>query len=97
MHCTKGIGLWDWASNDQGAEPDVVIATAGDIPTQEGLAATALLRNEFSALKIRFINVVDLFRLQPETNHPHGFADRDFDSLFTLDKPVIFISTPILG
>ena len=71
MHCTKGIELWDWASNDRGAEPDVVIATAGDIPTQEGLAATALLRNEFSALKIRFINVVDLFRLQPETNHPH--------------------------
>ena len=90
MHCTKGIGLWDWASNDQGAEPDVVIATAGDIPTQEGLAATALLRNEFSALKIRFINVVDLFRLQPETDHPHGLSDRDFDSLFTLDKPVIF-------
>jgi xylulose-5-phosphate/fructose-6-phosphate phosphoketolase len=90
MHCTKGIGLWDWASNDQGAEPDVVIATAGDIPTQEGLGATALLRNEFSALKIRFINVVDLFRLQPETDHPHGLSDRDFDSLFTLDKPVIF-------
>ena len=90
MHCTKGIGLWDWASNDQGAEPDVVIATAGDIPTQEGLAATALLRNEFSALKIRFINVVDLFRLQPDADHPHGLSDRDFDSLFTLDKPVIF-------
>jgi xylulose-5-phosphate/fructose-6-phosphate phosphoketolase len=90
MHCTKGIGLWDWASNDQGAEPDVVIATAGDIPTQEGLAATALLRNEFSDLKIRFINVVDLFRLQPDADHPHGLSDRDFDSLFTLDKPVIF-------
>jgi xylulose-5-phosphate/fructose-6-phosphate phosphoketolase len=90
IHCTKGIGLWDWASNDQGAEPDVVIATAGDIPTQEGLAATALLRNEFSALKIRFINVVDLFRLQPEADHPHGLSDRDFDGLFTLDKPVIF-------
>jgi len=90
MHCTKGIGLWDWASNDQGAEPDVVIATAGDIPTQEGLAATALLRNEFSALKIRFINVVDLFRLQPEADHPHGLSDRDFDGWFTLDKPVIF-------
>lgn len=90
MHCTKGIGLWDWASNDQGTEPDVVIATAGDIPTQEGLAATALLRNEFSDLKIRFINVVDLFRLQPDADHPHGLSDRDFDSLFTLDKPIIF-------
>jgi xylulose-5-phosphate/fructose-6-phosphate phosphoketolase len=89
-HCTKGIGLWDWASNDQGAEPDVVIATAGDVPTLEGLAATALLRNEFSDLKIRFINVVDLFRLQPDTEHPHGLSDRDFDSLFTLDRPVIF-------
>jgi xylulose-5-phosphate/fructose-6-phosphate phosphoketolase len=89
-HCTKGIGLWDWASNDQGAEPDVVIATAGDIPTQEGLAATALLRDEFSDLKIRFINVVDLFRLQPDTDHPHGMSDREFDGLFTLDRPVIF-------
>jgi xylulose-5-phosphate/fructose-6-phosphate phosphoketolase len=89
-HCTKGIGLWDWASNDQGTEPDVVIATAGDVPTLEGLAATALLRNEFPDLKIRFINVVDLFRLQPDREHPHGLSDRDFDSLFTLDKPVIF-------
>ena len=89
-HCTKGIGLWDWASNDQGVEPDVVIATAGDVPTLEGLAATALLRNEFPDLKVRFVNVVDLFRLQPATEHPHGLPDRDFDSLFTLDKPVIF-------
>jgi len=89
-HCTKGIGLWDWASNDQGSEPDVVIATAGDVPTLEGLAATALLRKEFPDLKIRFVNVVDLFRLQPDTEHPHGLSDRDFDSLFTLDKPVIF-------
>jgi xylulose-5-phosphate/fructose-6-phosphate phosphoketolase len=89
-HCTKGIGLWDWACTDQGAEPDVVIATAGDVPTLEGLAATALLRNEFPDLKIRFLNVVDLFRLQPDTEHPHGLSDRDFDSLFTLDKPVIF-------
>jgi xylulose-5-phosphate/fructose-6-phosphate phosphoketolase len=89
-HCTKGIGLWDWASNDQGSEPDVVIATAGDVPTLEGLAATALLRSEFPDLKIRFLNVVDLFRLQPDTEHPHGLSDRDFDSLFTLDKPVIF-------
>jgi xylulose-5-phosphate/fructose-6-phosphate phosphoketolase len=89
-HCTKGVGLWDWASNDQGAEPDVVIATAGDVPTLEGLAATAMLRDEFPDLKVRFINVVDLFRLHPDTEHPHGLSDRDFDSLFTLDKPIIF-------
>jgi xylulose-5-phosphate/fructose-6-phosphate phosphoketolase len=90
QHCTKGIGIWDWASNDQGSEPDVVIATAGDIPTHEALAATALLREEFADLKIRFINVVDLLKLQPETEHPHGMSDRDFDSLFTVDKPIIF-------
>jgi xylulose-5-phosphate/fructose-6-phosphate phosphoketolase len=89
-HCTKGVGLWDWASNDQGAEPDVVIATAGDVPTLEGLAAAAMLRDEFPDLKLRFINVVDLFRLHPDTEHPHGMSDRDFDSLFTLDKPIIF-------
>ncbi|MEN9276552.1 MAG: phosphoketolase family protein, partial [Gloeomargarita sp. GMQP_bins_5] len=89
-HCTKGLGIWDWASNDQGSEPDVVMVGCGDIPTQEALAATALLRQEFPDLKIRFINVVDLFRLQPESEHPHGMSDRDFDSLFTLDKPIIF-------
>jgi xylulose-5-phosphate/fructose-6-phosphate phosphoketolase len=89
-HCTKGIGIWDWASNDEGGEPDVVMASAGDIPTQEALAATALLRKEFSDIKIRFINVIDLFKLQPSTEHPHGLPDRDFDSLFTMDKPVIF-------
>jgi len=89
-HCTKGIGIWDWASNDQGDEPDLVMASAGDIPTQEALAATALLRKEFPGLKIRFINVVDLFKLQPDTEHPHGLSDRDFDSLFTVDKPIIF-------
>ena len=89
-HCTKGIGIWDWASNDQGVEPDVVIAAAGDTPTLEALAATSLLRTEFPDLKLRFINVVDLFRLQPNTEHPHGLTDRDFDSLFTLNKPVIF-------
>ena len=89
-HCTKGIGLWDWACNDQGGEPDVVMACAGDIPTQEALAATALLRAEFPDLKIRFINVVDLFKLQPSTEHPHGLTDRDFDTLFTVDKPVMF-------
>jgi xylulose-5-phosphate/fructose-6-phosphate phosphoketolase len=89
-HCTKGIGIWDWASNDESGEPDLVMACAGDIPTQEALAATALLRTEFPDLKIRFINVVDLFKLQPSTEHPHGLSDWDFDSLFTLDKPVIF-------
>jgi xylulose-5-phosphate/fructose-6-phosphate phosphoketolase len=89
-HCTKGIGIWDWASTDEQGEPDVVMASAGDIPTQEALAATALLRKEFPDIKIRFINVVDLFKLQPSTEHPHGLSDRDFDSLFTVDKPVIF-------
>jgi xylulose-5-phosphate/fructose-6-phosphate phosphoketolase len=89
-HCTKGIGIWNWASNDQGGEPDVVMASAGDIPTQEALAATALLRTEFPDLKIRYINVVDLFKLQPSSEHPHGLTDRDFDSLFTVDKPIIF-------
>ena len=90
QHCTKGLGIWDWASTDAGQEPDVVIACAGDVLTQEALAATVLLREHFSDLKIRFINVVDLLRLQPETEHPHGLSDRDFDSLFTLDKPIIF-------
>ena len=89
-HCTKGIGIWDWASNDQGGEPDVVIAGCGDIPTREALAATALLREHFPELKIRFINVVDLFRMQPDTEHPHGMSDRDFDSLFTVDRPIVF-------
>lgn len=89
-HCMKGIGIWDWASNDQGQEPDLVLAAAGDIPTLESLAASVMLREEFPDLKIRFINVVDLFKLQPDTEHPHGLSDRDFDSLFTLDKPVIF-------
>jgi len=90
IHCTKGIGVWDWASNDEGGEPDVVMASAGDIPTQEALAATSLLRMEFPDLKVRFINVVDLFKLQPSTEHPHGLSDWDFDSLFTVDKPVMF-------
>jgi xylulose-5-phosphate/fructose-6-phosphate phosphoketolase len=89
-HCTKGIGIWDWASTDESGEPDVVMASAGDVPTQEALAATTLLRKEFPDIKIRFINVVDLFKLQPNTEHPHGLSDRDFDSLFTVDKPVIF-------
>ncbi len=90
LHCTKGVGIWPWASNDAGLEPDVVIATAGDIATLEALAATSLLRRELPDLKIRFVNVVDLFRLQPDTEHPHGLPDRDFDALFTTDKPVIF-------
>jgi xylulose-5-phosphate/fructose-6-phosphate phosphoketolase len=89
-HCTKGIGIWDWASTDDGADPDVVLACAGDIATMESLAAVAILKKYFPDLKIRFVNVVDLFRLMPETEHPHGLSDRDFDSLFTTDKPVIF-------
>ena len=90
VHCTKGIGIWKWASNDEGAEPDVVMASAGDILTQEALAAVAILRENLPNLKIRFVNVVDLYRLQPDTEHPHGLSARDFDSLFTKDKPVIF-------
>lgn len=89
-HCTKGLGIWDWASNDQDCEPDVVMVGCGDIPTQEALAATALLREHFSDLKVRFINVVDLFTMQPAGEHPHGLSNRDFDSLFTKDKPIIF-------
>jgi xylulose-5-phosphate/fructose-6-phosphate phosphoketolase len=89
-HCTKGIGIWDWASTDAGKEPDVVMACAGDIPTVESLAAVAILRDSFPDLNILFVNVVDLYRLQPNTEHPHGLSDRDFDSLFTKDKPVIF-------
>ena len=90
IHCTKGIGIWEKACNDQGSEPDLVMASAGDIPTQEALAAIVLLREQFPDLKIRYVNVVDLFKLQPMQDHPHGLSDRDFDSLFTTDKPVIF-------
>ena len=89
-HCTKGIGIWDWASTDAGEEPDAVIACAGDIPTSEALAAVAILRERCPHLKIRFINVVDLFRLMPDREHPHGMTDREFDGLFTKSKPVIF-------
>jgi xylulose-5-phosphate/fructose-6-phosphate phosphoketolase len=89
-HCTKGIGIWQWASNDQGCEPDIVFASAGDISTQEALAATVLLREEFPDIKIRFINVVDLFKLEPNKEHSHGLSDRDFDSLFTTDTPIVF-------
>ena len=89
-HSTAGIGIWEWASNDQGAEPDVVMACAGDIPTLETLAAVDLLRQHFPKLKIRVVNVVDLMTLQPASEHPHGLSDKDFDSLFTTDKPLIF-------
>ncbi|HET6546720.1 MAG TPA: phosphoketolase family protein, partial [Rhodanobacteraceae bacterium] len=88
-HCTRGLGIWPWACNADG-EPDVVLACAGDIPTLEALAAADLLRTHLPALKLRFINVVDLMRLEPDTEHPHGLSDRDFDALFTTDKPVIF-------
>jgi xylulose-5-phosphate/fructose-6-phosphate phosphoketolase len=90
VHCTKGIGIWDWASTDGGVEPDVVMACAGDIATMESLVAVQILKSQFPDLKIRFVNVVDLFRLMPDTDHPHGLSNRDFDSLFTRDKPVIF-------
>ncbi len=89
-HCTKGLGIWQRASNDAGKEPDVVMASAGDIPTKEALAAIVMLRREFPDLKIRFVNVVDLYKLTPSSEHPHGLTDRDFDSLFTTDKPIIF-------
>ena len=89
-HCIKGVGIWDFASNDAGIEPDLVMVGCGDVTTMEALAATALLREHFPDLKVRFINVVDLFRLVPESEHPHGMPDRDFDTLFTLDRPIIF-------
>jgi xylulose-5-phosphate/fructose-6-phosphate phosphoketolase len=89
-HCTQGIGIWQWASNDQEAETDVVMACAGDVPTLETLGAVSILRQHLPGLKVRVVNVVDLMRLQPPTEHPHGLNDRDFDSLFTRDKPVIF-------
>jgi xylulose-5-phosphate/fructose-6-phosphate phosphoketolase len=89
-HCTKGIGIWSRASNDQGVEPDVVMASCGDVPTTESLAATALLRQHLPDAKVRFVNVVDLFRLVPHTEHPHGMTDREFEAIFTPDKPVVF-------
>ena len=90
-HCSEGIGIWNWASNDQGTEPDVVMACAGDVPTLETLAAVDILRGYFPDLKIRFVNVVDLMTLQPQTEHPHGISDKEFDILFTTDKPIIFV------
>src|SRR5262249_18009877 len=89
-HCTAGLGIWEWASNDDGGEPDVVLASAGDVPTLEILAAIQMLREFFPDLKIRMINVVDLMTLQPQSEHPHGLNDKDFDFLFTTSKPIIF-------
>jgi xylulose-5-phosphate/fructose-6-phosphate phosphoketolase len=89
LHCTRGIGIWEWASNDEG-EPDVVMACCGDVPTLEVLAAVAILRQELPTLRVRVVNVVDLMRLQPDTEHPHGLSDHEFDIIFTTDKPVIF-------
>jgi xylulose-5-phosphate/fructose-6-phosphate phosphoketolase len=89
-HCTAGIGQWEWAGSDRGEEPDVVMAAAGDVPTLEVLAAVAILRQWLPALKIRVVNVVDLMKLQPASEHPHGLSDREFDQLFTTDKPIIF-------
>ena len=89
-HCTAGIGIWEWASNDRGGEPDVVMACCGDIPTLETLAAVDLVRGYFPKLRIRVINVVDLMRLQPHTEHPHGMTDKEFDTMFTTDKPIVF-------
>jgi xylulose-5-phosphate/fructose-6-phosphate phosphoketolase len=89
-HCTAGIGIWEWASNDAGSEPDVVMACAGDVPTVETLAAVDILRRHAPDLKIRVVNVVDLMTLQPKEEHPHGLGDRDFDSIFTTDKPILF-------
>ncbi len=90
LHCTRGIGIWDWASNDEGGAPDVVMACCGDIPTLETLAAVDLIRQHMPLIKVRVVNVVDLMKLQPDTEHPHGMTDKEFDSLFTVDKPVIF-------
>jgi xylulose-5-phosphate/fructose-6-phosphate phosphoketolase len=90
IHCSEGIGIWQWASNDQQGEPDAVMACAGDVPTLEILAAVSILRRELPDLKVRVVNVVDLMKLQPQSEHPHGLSDPDFDALFTKDKPVIF-------
>ncbi|MDD5640504.1 MAG: phosphoketolase family protein [Syntrophales bacterium] len=90
IHCTKGVGIWDWASNDQGGEPDVVMASCGDVPTMETLAATVLLRQHLPDIKIRFVNVVDLFKLISHIDHPHGMTDREFEAIFTSTKPVVF-------
>ena len=90
VHCTKGLGIWKRASTDAGEEPEVVLASCGDVATLEALAAASILRERAPDLKLRFVNVVDLFRLQPEAEHPHGSSEREFDGLFTRDKPIIF-------
>jgi xylulose-5-phosphate/fructose-6-phosphate phosphoketolase len=90
IHCTRGVSIWDWASNDEGGEPDVVLACCGDVPTLETLAATAILREHLPDLRVRVVNIVDLMRLQPESEHPHGLSGAEFDSLFTTSRPVIF-------
>jgi xylulose-5-phosphate/fructose-6-phosphate phosphoketolase len=90
LHCTRGIGIWEWASNDDGAEPDVVLGCCGDVPTLETVAAAAILRERLPDIRVRVVNVVDLMRLQPETEHPHGLSDREFDSLFTTNRPIVF-------
>jgi xylulose-5-phosphate/fructose-6-phosphate phosphoketolase len=89
-HCTRGIGIWEWASNDEDAEPDVVLGCCGDVPTLETLAAAAILRERLPELRVRVVNVVDLMRLQPDTEHPHGLSDKEFDALFTTDRPIVF-------
>jgi xylulose-5-phosphate/fructose-6-phosphate phosphoketolase len=89
-HCEAGLGIWEWASNDKGGDPDVVMACCGDVPTLETLAAVELLHKHAPDLKIRVINVVNLMKLQPASEHPHGLPDQDFDALFTIDKPIIF-------
>src|SRR5262249_44260478 len=90
IHCASGIGIWEFASNDRGNEPDVVMACAGDVPTLETLAAVSILREALPELKIRVVNVLDLMKLQPSSEHPHGLSDADFDTLFTASKPIIF-------
>jgi xylulose-5-phosphate/fructose-6-phosphate phosphoketolase len=90
VHCTEGIGIWQWAGNDQGGEPDVVMASCGDTPTLESLAAVSILRHHLPDVKIRVVNVVDLMRLQSESEHPHGLSETDYDALFTRDKHIVF-------
>jgi xylulose-5-phosphate/fructose-6-phosphate phosphoketolase len=89
-HCEAGIGIWEWASNDGGEDPDLVLACAGDVPTTEALAAVSILRTHFRDLRVRLVNVVDLMTLQPRSEHPHGLSDEEFDRLFTRDRPIIF-------
>jgi xylulose-5-phosphate/fructose-6-phosphate phosphoketolase len=90
VHCTRGAGIWEWASNDEQSEPNVVLGCCGDIPTLETLAAAAILREQLPDLKVRVVNVVDLMRLQPDTEHPHGLSDYEFDALFTPNRPIVF-------